>query len=232
VDSLRLILLGANAKHPVASEDGRAAVHGAVYYHNAVGLELIFRNSVDSLHVQEQRQWNPLHYAAYQDSVPMVKFILSRGGASLLQSEDVTNMTPLQVAKSYNAESKAAVVLEEYASTHAPKTHHRHTDSVPHEEQKNTHFLEMKSKIQMSGLLKDHRKGLKKFPLSVRGEKLVNWVISAGHAKTKYQAMALCQGIVRYCGLRPCGQPAYDKGQEPNFEFSDDRTLFQFTRQT
>lgn len=124
-DLLKALIWGADLKLQNLDEDGRTILHQAVMYGNPICVECVIQflptgGQEAELAPKEARGWTPLHYAAYQDDVTLVRMLLARGGSALSQETENDGLTALQISLNHRedgqAEPESAVFLRQAES--------------------------------------------------------------------------------------------------------------------
>lgn len=119
-DLLKALVWGADLSLQNVDEDGRTILHQAVMYGNPVCVECVvqsFPGAAGELSPQEARGWTPLHYAAYQDDVAVVRMLLARGGVALSLETENEGLTALQICLAHRedgaVEPESAALLRQ-----------------------------------------------------------------------------------------------------------------------
>lgn len=113
VHILYLILQGADLTWQNPEDEFKTVVHNAVVYDKLTYLVALIQNGGD-IFCLEERQWTPMHYAAYyhRSACAMVIYRHGFNGAKQLEYKDWQNKTAAELALTGNAEDIVSILLD------------------------------------------------------------------------------------------------------------------------
>jgi ankyrin repeat protein len=103
-------LLQANANSQLLTQEDVSPLHEAARFGHTPVVQLLIDHDNTSINLVDNEQWTPLHFAAFNDDVDMVRYLLGKGAD--FQKSDDWQCAPLDIAIESGCWNSALLLLE------------------------------------------------------------------------------------------------------------------------